>query len=138
MTDNDIIAEYVMQTNPELIRRIDFVKFRLNKIVEADKRSIAEAFEKLRADANETDPVPVKTNEPYYEYLKQRGIEYCQKNCGTQQNLCGRCPLAFNFCCINQEGLLVINDDTIDPVTAVAQVNYMIEEVTKIEQDKTD
>lgn len=138
MTDNDIIAEYVKANHPELMNKLDFVKFRITKIVEEDRRSISEAFEKLKADMNEPEPVSVLAKWPYFEYFRQKGIEYCKKNCGTQGNLCGRCPLAFNFCCINQKGLLIINNDVIDLEAAVVQFNHMIEEITEVKHGKKE
>lgn len=135
MTDNDIIAEYVKKNNPGLIRDIKFVSFRLNKIGEEDMRLIKEAFENLKADDLKIMPSEEVSSEPYYEYIRQKGIEYCKKHCGTQDNLCGRCPLAFNLCCINQDGVMILNEDTVSFERAVAQYNFMIREVTQVDKD---
>lgn len=135
MTDNDIIAEYVKENHPDLLKGIRFAKFRINKIGENDIRSIREKFEKLKTEYKAFERVEKVSDQAFYEAVRKKGIEYCKKNCGSDENLCGRCPLAFNLFCVNQQGCLIMNDDTTEVVAAFEQLTYMLCEIFKLDND---
>ena len=138
MSQNDYIAEYVREKNPELISSFDFIYWKIGKMSNDIVREIADRFEKAMnaiSDFKAADD-PEFEDESYYEYIKQKGIEYCDKHKRGDHWTCLDCPLRDNLFCINTEGNLITNYDVRGYMTAVKDYKYMIEEVTGIDKDQ--
>lgn len=137
MTENDYIAQYIEEKRPELIHSLDFVFWKMAAMVRNFGNEINEAFKKAMSDEMviEAAADPEFEDESYYEFLTQKGKEYCKKHRGGDGCMCGNCPLSENLYCINEVGTLIINEDTTNIRTAVSQYKYMIREVTKVDQD---
>ena len=141
MTDNDYLAEYVREKKPELVSSMDFFNWKIARMVRNMCEELAKAFKKALNDEdltiNDEDvskvDLPVLDDQSYHEYIKEQGKKYCKKHCGSMDNLCGNCPLRENMYCINQEGCLIVNEDSADYISAMSQYNYMIEEVNKVD-----
>lgn len=134
MTDNDYLAEYVKEQYPGIAHSYNFAIWKLGNMSRNFMEELASMFTKAlnNEDVTKID-LPVLEDQSYHEYIKEQGKRYCKKHCGTMDNLCSGCPLAHNLFCINQEGELIINEDTVDYISAVEQHNYMIEEVNKVD-----
>ena len=134
MTDNDYLAEYVREKRPELVGSMDFAIWKIARMVRNMGEELTKAFTKALNDEDVTKvELPVLDDQSYHEYIKEQGKKYCKKHCGSMDNLCGNCPLRENMYCINQEGCLIVNEDSADYISAMAQYNYMIEEVNQVD-----
>lgn len=137
MTENDYIAEYIKEKKPQMLKSLNFMAWKTQAMSKNMKDEIADAIKKaineemvIKAAAD-----PEFDDESYYEFLTQKGKEYCKKHRGGDSCMCGNCPLSENMCCINEVGALIINDDCTNIRAAVSQYKYMIREVTKVDQN---
>lgn len=138
MTENDYIAQYIEEKRPELIHSLDFAFWKMAAMVRNFGNEINEAFKKAMSDEMviEAAADPEFEDESYYEFLKQKGMEYCKKHRGSDDCLCGDCPLKDRLFCINEVGSLIINDDVREFIEAENEYKYMIKEVTRIDPDQ--
>ncbi len=137
MTENDYIAEYIKEKKPQMIKSLNYMAWKTQAMSKNMKKEISEA---IKVAMNEELAIkaaadPEFEDESYYDFLTQKGKEYCKKHRGGDSCMCGSCPLSENLYCINEVGTLIINEDTTDIMTAVSQYKYMIREVTKVDQD---
>lgn len=134
MTDNDYLAEYVKEKYPDIAHSFNFAVWKLGTMSRNLVEEITSICTKALNDEDVTKiDLPVLEDQSYHEYIKEQGKRYCKKHCGTMDNLCGNCPLRENMYCINQEGCLIVNEDCAEYISAMAQYNYMIEEVNKVD-----
>lgn len=135
-TENDYIAEYIIEKRPELIKSFDYVFWKMAAMVRNFSVEIAEAFKKTMSDEMETEAAddPEFEDEEYYDFVTKKGMEYCHKHRGSNC-MCENCPLRENLYCINEAGSLIINEDCTALGAAASQYAYMIQEVTKHDQN---
>lgn len=136
-TENDYIAEYVKAKKPHILKTLNFVAWKTTAMSKQMKKDLASNFKKAMNDEMEIKAAdfPEFEDRPYYDYITERGKEYCKKHRGSDSCLCGSCPLSENLFCINELGTLIINEDCTNLEAAASQYKYMFKEVTKDDQD---